>query len=112
MLKVDFLGLRTLTHMRKACELIEKEHGRKLNLSTIPHERVPEDPEKDADVLALYKLLETGETTGVFQVEGAGMRRTLRELQPTAISAYYRCAGALSPRSYGEYPHLYPPDAR
>lgn len=96
MLKVDFLGLRTLTHMRKACELIEKEHGRKLNLSTIPYERVPEDPEKDADVFALYKLLETGETTGVFQVEGAGMRRTLRELQPkqfqhiTAVLALYR----------------------
>ncbi|TFG72058.1 MAG: DNA polymerase III subunit alpha, partial [Anaerolineales bacterium] len=96
MLKVDFLGLRTLTHMRKACELIEKEHGRKLNLSTIPHERVPDDPEKDADVLALYELLETGETTGVFQVESAGMRRTLRELRPTqfqhitAVLALYR----------------------
>jgi DNA polymerase-3 subunit alpha len=83
MLKVDFLGLRTLTHMRKACELIEKEHGRKLTLSTIPYERVPGDPEKDADVLELYKLLETGETTGVFQVEGSGMRRTLRDLRPT-----------------------------
>ncbi|MDF1515051.1 MAG: DNA polymerase III subunit alpha, partial [Anaerolineae bacterium] len=96
MLKVDFLGLRTLTHMRKVCELIEQEHGRKLNLSTIPYERVPDDLEKDADVLALYKLLETGETTGVFQVEGAGMRRTLRELRPTqfqhiiAVLALYR----------------------
>ncbi len=96
MLKVDFLGLRTLTHMRKACELIEKEHGRKLNLSTIPYERMPEDPVKDADVLELYKLLETGETTGVFQVEGAGMRRTLREMQPKqfqhiiAVLALYR----------------------
>ena len=82
MLKVDFLGLRTLTHMRKACELIEQEHGRKLDLSTIPYERAPDDPEKDADVGKLYELLATGETTGVFQVEGAGMRRTLRELRP------------------------------
>ncbi len=96
MLKVDFLGLRTLTHMRKACEWIEKEHGRKLDLNTIPYERAPDDPALDADVLALYELLASGETTGVFQVEGAGMRRTLRELRPTqfqhiiAVLALYR----------------------
>jgi len=62
MLKVDFLGLRTLTHMRKACQLIENEHGRKLDLTTIPYERYPDDPVKDADVLKLYDLLSTGET--------------------------------------------------
>jgi DNA polymerase-3 subunit alpha len=96
MLKVDFLGLRTLTHMRKTCELIEKEHGRKFDMQTIPYERVPDDPEKDADVRALYDLLATGETTGVFQVEGAGMRRVLREMRPTqfqhiiAVLALYR----------------------
>lgn len=96
MLKVDFLGLRTLTHMRKTCELIEQEHGRKLDLTIIPYERDSEDPEKDADVRALYQLLATGETTGVFQVEGAGMRRMLREMRPeqfqhiTAAIALYR----------------------
>ncbi len=96
MLKVDFLGLRTLTHMRKACEWIEKEHGRKLDLHTIPYERAPDDPELDADVCKLYELLTSGETTGVFQVEGAGMRRTLRELRPhqfqhiVAVLALYR----------------------
>lgn len=82
MLKVDFLGLRTLTHMRKTCELIYQEHRRKLDLNTIPYERVPDDPVKDADVKALYDLLTSGETTGVFQVEGAGMRRTLQEMRP------------------------------
>ncbi len=96
MLKVDFLGLRTLTHMRKTCELIERETGRVLDLATIPYERVPDDPVKDADVLELYKLLATGETTGIFQVEGAGMRRTLREMRPDqfqhiiAVVALYR----------------------
>ncbi len=96
MLKVDFLGLRTLTHMRKVCEWIEKEHGRKLDLHTIPYERIPDDPERDADVKKLYDLLATGETTGIFQVEGAGMRRVLRELRPTrfqhiiAVLALYR----------------------
>ncbi|RLC66695.1 MAG: DNA polymerase III subunit alpha, partial [Chloroflexi bacterium] len=96
MLKVDFLGLRTLTHMRKTCELIEQRHGRTLNLENIPYERDPDDPERDADVKALYDLLTSGETTGVFQVESAGMRRTLRELRPhqfqhiVAVLALYR----------------------
>ncbi len=96
MLKVDFLGLRTLTHMRKACQLIEARHGRELTLETIPYERAPDDPERDADIQALYDLLTSGDTTGVFQVEGAGMRRTLRELRPSqfqhivAVLALYR----------------------
>ncbi len=96
MLKVDFLGLRTLTHMRKTCEWIEREHGRKLNLMTIPYERIPDDPKADADVMKLYELLATGETTGIFQVEGAGMRRVLRDMRPTqfqqiiAVLALYR----------------------
>lgn len=96
MLKVDFLGLRTLTHMRKTCELIRQQHGLELNMLNIPYERIPNDPERDADVLALYELLASGETTGVFQVEGAGMRRTLRELRPDqfqhviAVLALYR----------------------
>lgn len=96
MLKVDFLGLRTLTHMRKTCEWVEKRHGRKLDLQTIPYERVPEDPERDRDVKKLYDLLASGETTGVFQVEGAGMRRVLQEMRPSqfqhivAVLALYR----------------------
>ncbi len=96
MLKVDFLGLRTLTHMRKTCELIKERHGRTLNMDNIPYERAPDDPAKDADVAALYDLLTKGDTTGVFQVEGAGMRRTLRELRPSqfqhivAVLALYR----------------------
>ncbi len=96
MLKVDFLGLRTLTHMRKTCELIEQEHGETINLFNIPYERTPDDPETDAEVEKLYELLTTGETTGVFQVEGAGMRRTLQNLRPSqfqhivAVLALYR----------------------
>ena len=96
MLKVDFLGLRTLTHMRKTCELIEDRHGRKLDLHDIPYHRTPDDPEHDEDVKALYELLTSGDTTGVFQVESAGMRRVLRDLQPSrfqhivAVLALYR----------------------
>ncbi|MGB0384664.1 MAG: DNA polymerase III subunit alpha [Ardenticatenaceae bacterium] len=95
LLKVDFLGLATLSIMRRACELIEQRHGRKLHLDTIPYERRHDDPEADADVMAAYKLIQAGHTVGVFQVEGAGMRRMLQEMLPeefeniiAAISLY------------------------
>ncbi len=95
LLKVDFLGLATLTIMRKACELIEQRHGVRYDLNTIPYERCPDDPEKDAQVKKLYDLLASGETTGIFQVESAGMREVLRGMRPTqfehiiaAISLY------------------------
>jgi len=73
LLKIDFLGLRTLTHMRKTCRLIEKRHGRRYDLFNIPYE---EDE-------ALYNLLADGDTTGVFQVSSPGMRSVLRKMQPT-----------------------------
>ncbi|MCD4737830.1 MAG: DNA polymerase III subunit alpha [Anaerolineae bacterium] len=96
MLKVDFLGLRTLTQMRKACQLIQQKEGLELTLFNIPYERAPDDPALDAQVKPLYDLLASGDTTGVFQVESAGMRRTLQEMQPqefqhiVAVLALYR----------------------
>ncbi|MSP14420.1 MAG: DNA polymerase III subunit alpha [Chloroflexi bacterium] len=74
LLKIDFLGLATLTIMRRAAELIEKYHGAKLTLETIPV--------NDGDI---FKLLSRGDVTGIFQVEGAGMRRVLIEMQPTTF---------------------------
>lgn len=85
LLKVDFLGLSTLTVVRKACELIRERHGITYNLHTIP----VDDP-------ALYELLSSGNVLGVFQVEGAGMRRVLMEMRPTqfehvvAVISLYR----------------------
>ncbi len=73
-LKVDFLGLSTLTIMARACDLIKNRHGVELTLDNIP----TDDP-------ATYALLGRGETAGVFQVEGSGMRRWLMQMKPTAI---------------------------
>ena len=71
LLKVDFLGLSTLTVMRRAASLIERYHGRHYTLENIPiHDQ------------SIYDLLSSGEVTGVFQVEGAGLRRLLREMRP------------------------------
>ncbi len=72
LLKIDFLGLSTLTIMRKACKLIEARHGIKLDLSTIPIN------DKKA-----FELLASGNVTGIFQVESAGMRRVLTTMKPT-----------------------------
>jgi DNA polymerase-3 subunit alpha len=84
LLKVDFLGLATLTVMRVACELIRERHGEDLDLLSVPRD----DP-------IIYELLSRGDVMGVFQVEGQGMRRTLMKMQPrkfehviAAISLY------------------------
>ncbi len=74
MLKVDFLGLSTLTIMARACELIRERHGIDFNLNNIP----TDDP-------ATYDLLGRGETAGVFQVEGSGMRRWLMQMKPNDL---------------------------
>ncbi len=74
LLKMDFLGLRNLTIMSHALRLIEEVQGIKVDMTTIP-----------LDDQKAFKLLADGETTGVFQLESAGMRRYIRELKPTNI---------------------------
>ena len=83
LLKVDFLGLRTLTIMRKACELIEFYHGIAYNLENIPYRHVEDDPEYNRALDAAFDLLTRGETSGVFQVEGQGLTRMLTEMRPS-----------------------------
>ncbi|MCC7358287.1 MAG: DNA polymerase III subunit alpha [Anaerolineales bacterium] len=96
LLKVDFLGLATLTIMRRACDLIEQRHGRKLELTTIPYLRRPDDAAADADVKPLFDLLTSGHVDGIFQVESEGMRKVLTTMRPTefehiiAVVALYR----------------------
>ena len=72
LLKIDFLGLSTLTIMRRAADLICERHGVDLNLDNIPLD----DP-------AIYELLSSGEVMGIFQVESPGMRRVLTTMKPT-----------------------------
>ncbi|WP_373598893.1 DNA polymerase III subunit alpha [Paraclostridium bifermentans] len=71
LLKMDFLGLRTLTVIRDALDLIEKNHGVKINFSNMEYD----DPK-------VYELLSSGNTLGVFQLESAGMRSFMKQLKP------------------------------
>ena len=85
LLKVDFLGLSTLTILRKAIDLIEQRHGRTYSQQSIPLD----DPKA-------FQLLASGNVLGIFQVEGGGFRRVLSELRPSryehvvAVLALYR----------------------
>ncbi len=74
MLKVDFLGLITLTVMQRACEMIERRHGIRFDLNNIPLD----DPKA-------FELLGSGQTAGVFQVEGGGMTRYLIQMKPNKL---------------------------
>ncbi|MBW6458139.1 MAG: DNA polymerase III subunit alpha, partial [FCB group bacterium] len=73
MLKVDFLGLRTLTVIKHTLDLL-RQRGIDLDIDDIPFD----DPE-------VYRLFSEGRTFGLFQFESAGMREYLKKLQPTCI---------------------------
>ncbi|MCB2046389.1 MAG: DNA polymerase III subunit alpha, partial [Novosphingobium sp.] len=71
LVKFDFLGLKTLSVLRKAIELLDRR-GITVNLDLLPW-----DDEQ------VYRLLQRGDTVGVFQLESEGMRRTLAAVKPT-----------------------------
>ncbi len=75
LLKMDFLGLRTLTIIRDTLTLIKKNHGVEIDIDNIPL-----DDEKT------FQLFSKGQTTGVFQFESAPMREYLRKLKPGSLS--------------------------
>lgn len=85
LLKMDFLGLSNLTIVNNAIRIIRKVYKTDVDLTAIPLD----DPQT-------FELLQRGDTTGVFQLESAGMKRYLRELKPTefddiiAMCALYR----------------------
>ena len=74
LLKFDFLGLSNLTILRQAVDLIGRHRGESIDIDRIP-----------LDDTRTFELLSSGETTGVFQLESAGMRRYVRELRPSSV---------------------------
>ncbi len=98
LLKMDFLGLRNLSVLDDCLEHIHNNRGQTVVL---------EELDLDADQ-ATYELLGRGETLGVFQLEGAGMRALLRLMQPTsfadiaAVSALYR-PGPMGANAHNDY---------
>jgi DNA polymerase-3 subunit alpha len=85
LVKFDFLGLKTMTVIQKAIDLIKENTGKEIDYLQIPF-----------DDARTYELLTEGKTTGVFQLESSGMRDTLRKMKPDrlediiALVALYR----------------------
>lgn len=85
LLKMDFLGLRNLTIIERILFLINKKTTNKVTLAAIPLNDQP-----------TYQMLQNGDTTGVFQLESAGMRNALRQIKPSkfedivAVNALFR----------------------
>ncbi|MBS6722533.1 MAG: DNA polymerase III subunit alpha [Clostridiales bacterium] len=74
LLKMDFLGLRTLTVIQDAVRMVEKKTGQPLDINAI-----------DYDDAAVYEMIGQAKTDGVFQLESAGMKSFMRELKPTNL---------------------------
>ena len=85
LIKMDFLGLKTLSEQKEAVKIIKRTHGVDIDLNNIP-----------LDDELTYKLYQEGRTIGTFQFESPGMQKYLRELHPTvfedliAMNALYR----------------------
>jgi DNA polymerase-3 subunit alpha len=85
LLKMDFLGLKTLTIINDACKMVKENHGVDIDPDLVP-----------LDDAKTYELFQRGETVGVFQYESTGMQKYMRDLVPTkfedliAMNALYR----------------------
>ncbi len=107
LLKIDFLGLTNLTILDTAVEIIRETRGVEIDLQRLP-----------LDDRQTYALLASGETTGIFQVEGRGMTRYLKELKPDRIEDVMAMVALFRPgpmanipayirRKHGEEPVTY-----
>ena len=93
-LKMDFLGLKTLTVIREACDNVKANQGIEIDIDHIPLD--------DAET---YKMLASGETTAVFQVESEGMRDLLRKLQISKIEELIAIIALYRPGPMSLIPH-------
>lgn len=86
LLKVDFLGLKTLSVIEETLKLVKQNYGIEINLKEIP-----------LDDKKTFKLLQEGKTTGVFQLESPGMQDLLRKLKPTVFEDIIACIALFRP---------------
>jgi DNA polymerase III subunit alpha len=84
LLKMDFLGLSNLTTLQNTINFIKEARGEVIDLDKLPLDETG-DAEQDEKRQKSFQLLAAGETTGVFQLEGAKMREYIKQLRPTCI---------------------------
>ncbi len=85
LIKYDFLGLSNLIILDNTLKYIKAAHGEEVMLEKVPLDPVPGDDEQNARRQKAFDLLASGETTGIFQLEGAKMTEYIKQLKPTRI---------------------------
>ena len=85
LIKYDFLGLSNLIILDNTLKYIKAAHGEEVMLEKVPLDPVPGDDEQNARRQKAFDLLASGETTGIFQLEGAKMTEYIKQLKPTCI---------------------------
>jgi DNA polymerase-3 subunit alpha len=95
LLKMDFLGLSNLTTIKNSLRIIKKVYGKDIAINDVP-----------LDDEETFKLLQRGDTTGVFQLESSGMKRYLKELRPTEFSDIIAMGALYRPGPMAEIPRF------
>jgi DNA polymerase-3 subunit alpha len=85
LIKFDFLGLSNLTILDNAVKYIKASRGEEIDLEKVPLDAVPGNDEQNAKRQKAFDLLASGETTGIFQLEGAKMTEYIKQLKPTCV---------------------------
>ncbi|MGH2479049.1 MAG: DNA polymerase III subunit alpha, partial [Ktedonobacteraceae bacterium] len=89
LIKFDFLGLSNLTILDNAIKFIKASRGEEIDLEKLPLDPLPDDAQGAEDQnrkrQKAFELLSEGETTGIFQLEGAKMREYIKQLKPTCV---------------------------
>ena len=89
LLKMDFLGLKTLTIIKDAVRMVKENHGVELDMDDVP-----------LDDQKTYQLFQRGETVGIFQYESSGMQKYMKELVPSAFEDLIAMNALVSPRAH------------
>jgi len=95
LVKMDFLGLRTLTVLKDALNYVKQNHGAGYDLAKLP-----------LDDAKAYELMAHGDTAGVFQLESVGMRNALRQLKPDRITDIIAMVALYRPGPMAEIPRF------
>ena len=96
LLKMDFLGLKNLSIISTAQKIVKQTYGKDIDLAKLP-----------LDDEAAYQLLSRGDSTGVFQLESAGMKRYLKELKPSKFEDIIAMVALYRPGPMSEIPKIY-----
>lgn len=109
LLKMDFLGLRTLTVIKDAADLVYKNHGIKIDVNHIDYNdhTNPDAVLIDYNDKKVLDYIGTGRTEGVFQLESAGMKNFMKELKPQSLEDVIAGISLYRPECNGLYSKVY-----